>query len=386
MTMLALAAASARRLSRDRTALLFLVLLPVLVILIIGTVVTDTVAFRVGVVEEAPGVESGRLLAQMEASSALELHRFDDEATAAAALRRVELDTVVVLSAGMDAASASGRPVEVVVLGDQANATNRAAGQAVAAAVGERSGRLLATRFHQAQAGGALEESASAVDRLAATVPPVGVRTDVVDSESGYLPTGFEYSAPTMLVLFVFITSLAGAAALIDSRRLGVHDRMRAGPVAARSIVAGEGVSFLGIALLQSALIVGVGAVVFGVDWGDPLAAGALVLVWAFIGTGAGMLAGTLFRTSEQAAAIGSTVGIMAGMLGGCMWPLEIVGPAMRAVGHAVPHAWAIDAWVEVLSKGGGVGSIVTELVVLSAFAAGLLALASLRLQRTLAS
>ncbi|HEU5470800.1 MAG TPA: hypothetical protein VFV67_09105 [Actinophytocola sp.] len=50
-------------------------------------------------------------------------------------------------------------------------------------------------------------------------------------------------------------------------------------------------------------------------------AAAALITVWALVGTGTGILAGTLSRTPEQAGAIG----IAAGMLGGAMWPLEIV-------------------------------------------------------------
>jgi ABC-2 type transport system permease protein len=96
------------------------------------------------------------------------------------------------------------------------------------------------------------------------------------------------------------------------------------------------------------------------------------------------MLSGTLFRTPEQAGAIGPAVGIAFGMLGGCMWPLEIVPPSVRALGHATPHAWAVDAWVEVLSRGGGLSQIAGYLGILALYAVVLLALASLRLRRSL--
>jgi hypothetical protein len=59
----------------------------------------------------------------------------------------------------------------------------------------------------------------------------------VVDAESDSLPEGFSYSAPTMLVLFVFINAMAGGAAMIQSRTPGIYDRMLAGPVTARAIV-----------------------------------------------------------------------------------------------------------------------------------------------------
>ncbi|MGH8839570.1 MAG: ATP-binding cassette domain-containing protein [Jiangellaceae bacterium] len=84
------------------------------------------------------------------------------------------------------------------------------------------------------------------------------------------------------------------------------------------------------LTLLQSLLIVGVGALLFGVDWGNPITAGALVALWALVGTGAGMLSGSVFRTPEQASSIGPTVGMVAGMLGGCMWPLAIVTVRLR--------------------------------------------------------
>jgi ABC-2 type transport system permease protein len=380
---LALATASVRRLYRDRTALFFMLVLPVVIILVIGTVVRGDNSFRVGVVG-APGVEAARLDEAFHRAPAMHVHRYDSVTSARTALRRAELDSVVVIPTDMDATIAAGRQVEVTVYADPTNGGQRAAAQAVASVIAERAARLQASGIHREYAKGSMEASVAAVDAIAPSVTPVTVQTVVVDSKSGILPGGFSYSAPTMLVLFVFITSLAGGAAMIESRRLGIHARMLAGPVTTRSIVLGESLSYLGIALTQSAIIVGVGALVFGVSWGDPLAAGALVAVWALVGTGTGMLAGTVFRTPEQATAVGTTVGMAAGMLGGCMWPLEIVGQTMRTVGHAVPHAWAVDAWIKILSHGSGIGGIAPQLAVLLAFAVGLLALSSLRLHRRL--
>jgi ABC-2 type transport system permease protein len=120
------------------------------------------------------------------------------------------------------------------------------------------------------------------------------------------------------------------------------------------------------------------------VHWGAPLAAAALVGVWALVGTGTGMLSGALFRTPEQASAIGPAIGITLGMVGGCMWPLSIVAPAMRTVGHAVPQSWAVDAWTTLVAGGGGLADIAGQLAVLGGFAVTLLTLASVRLGRRL--
>lgn len=146
----------------------------------------------------------------------------------------------------------------------------------------------------------------------------------------------------------------------------------------------GETVAYVLLALLQSLLIVGIGALAFGVAWGDPLAAGVLITVWALVGTGSGLLAGALFRTPEQVHAVGPALGTGLGMLGGCMWPLALVPDWLSTAGHAVPHAWAVDAWTTLLSKDGDLPAILRHLVVLTAFATVLLALASFALRRRL--
>jgi ABC-2 family transporter protein len=140
----------------------------------------------------------------------------------------------------------------------------------------------------------------------------------------------------------------------------------------------------LSLAAVQSALIVVVGSAVFGVSWGSPPAALLLLLLWCLVSAGAGMVAGTLFHTPEQASAIGPVVGITFAMVGGCMWPLSIVSPAMRAIGHATPQAWAVDAWTSLLSGHGTITTIWRELGVLALFALGFFTIATVRSRRLL--
>lgn len=118
--------------------------------------------------------------------------------------------------------------------------------------------------------------------------------------------------------------------------------------------------------------------------WGDPVAAAVLVTVWATVATGAGILAGAVFRTPEQVHAIGPALGIGLGMLGGCMWPLALVPGWLRAAGHAVPQAWAVDAWTTLLSRDGDLWAITRDLAVLTGYAVALLTCASPALRHRL--
>lgn len=381
---LPIAAASLRRILRDRIGLFFIVVLPVVVILIIGATVRDFDRFRVGVVSTGGGPLGVELVDDLSRAPALQTGSYPDEATARTALRRGEVDAAVLVPSTMDAELRRGGSVVVPVLGAGPESNQQAVRSAVATVVARHAARVQAAAFAAAKAGGTVSQRLAAVPALEPAVPAITVHTEVVNSRSNILPAGFSYSAPTMLVLFVFVNAMAGGAALIQARKLGIYDRAMAAPVRARDIVAGETLCYLAMALLQSLLIVAVGAVCFGVSWGDPVAATVLIGLWALVGTGAGMLSGTLFRTPEQASAIGPAVGIGFGMLGGTMWPLEVVNPAMKTVGHLVPQAWAVDAWTVLLSRGGQLADIAGQIIVLAGFAAVLLAVATLRLGRRL--
>lgn len=386
MTALVIAGASLRRMLRDRTALFFVVLLPVLVIAIIGTVVQNPGGFRVGVL--AGQSSSSALAADLvdDLAAAGPIRTMADEQTARMALRRGELDAVVLIPPDLDATLLRGDELAIPVLAGGAESTQSAVRAAISAAVARHAERIQAAAFAARTTGSSVGKQLPRATALQRVTPRITVRTENVASGSDYLPLGFGYSAPTMLVLFVFINALAGGAAVVQTRQLGIYNRALAAPIRARDLVLGEALSYLAFALLQSALIIGVGSLLFGVSWGNLPAAIALVVTWALVGTGAGMLSGAVSKTPDQASAIGPVIGIAFAMLGGCMWPLEIVPATVRTIGHVTPHAWAVDAWITLLSRAGGIADIATDLAVLAGFAVGMLALASLLLQRRLSS
>jgi len=385
MTVFAIAGARARRIVRDRISLFFILVLPVLVIVIVGAIVGGFGKFRVGVIDLDRGPLASSLADRLAQSNALEVHRFTSVETGKTALRRAEIATLVEIPAGTDTRLRAGKPVDIVAYGERTNSDQQAAVAAVSSVIAAHGATVQAAAFSASQVGAPFDTQLATAERLATSSPSVEIASRAVDSKSRFLPQGYSYSTPTMLVLFVFINSLAGGAAMIRTRQLGMYERMVAAPVMPREIVFGEAAVYFLIALVQSLLIVLVGAVVFGVHWGNTIAASALIVTWALVGTGAGMLAGTLFKTPEQSTSIAPTVGIVLGMLGGCMWPLEIVGSTMRTVGHVAPHAWAVDAWTTLLSRGGAIGDIRRDLLVLAGYAAVLLAIATLRLRRVLA-
>ncbi len=384
MNILAILGVGLRRVARDRTALFCLIVLPIGVILIVGATVRGFSTFRVGVVDQGAGQAGQQLTAALSHTSDLDIRSYPTVSAAAKGVARSEISTAVILPAHMDRDLLAGKTVNVPVMAEQTNGTQQAAAQAVESVISRQGSRVQAALFASARVSGSFEQNLVRATTIAPQVSQVNVDRTRVDSHSNTLPEGFSYSAPTMLVLFVFLNALAGGATIIETRRLGMYERMATTPIHTRTIILGEALTYFCIALLQAVLIVLVGALVFGVSWGSPAAAAVLIVLWAMVGGSAGMLSGTLFRTPEQASSIGPAVGIALAMLGGCMWPLSIVSQTMRNVGHATPQAWAVDAWTDLLSRGGTLASILPQLAVLAAFAAGFLMLATYRMRRLL--
>ncbi len=196
----------------------------------------------------------------------------------------------------------------------------------------------------------------------------------------------FSYVAPADLVLFLGITVLLLASGVVETRRIGIMRRLAAAPVRRRTVVAALLATSLCVAVVQCVGLLVVGRLIFGVHWGNPAAVFLVLATLSLAYSGAAALVSMRSRTEEQAISVAVVLGIVCGLLGGCMYPLDVVGPAIRAVGHVVPQAWAMDAFVKLIYDHASLTSVLPEVGALALFAAVLSALALRAYARTVYS
>ena len=161
----------------------------------------------------------------------------------------------------------------------------------------------------------------------------------------------FDLTASTQLLLFMFVTSLSGSAALIQSRQLGVTRRMLSTPTTTATVLVGEAGGRFAVALVQAVWIVLGTVLLFGVDWGDPFAAGLVVALFAAVCAGAAMLMGSVFRNDAQAGGAGVGLGLGLSALGGSMIPVEVFPENVSWVVHLTPHGPANAAFAELVRR-----------------------------------
>jgi ABC-2 type transport system permease protein len=384
----AIAVNELRRVARDRTALFFAFALPVVIIVIIGSTFSDEDALAVGVLDRDRSEQSDALVDALDTTDSINVDRYDSLDTLRRDIRTGTVAAGVVVPAGFGSDIGAGETVTVDLVADPTSGAAAAVQTTVRASVADEAGRTAAARFASDHGAGSYDEAAATADRLAPDLPAASVRTEALGDDDGtdVGQFGFDYTAPANLVLFVFVNTLVVGAILASDRQHGITRRLMATPHGTGTILAGLGAAKLLFALAQSALIVVIGAVVFGVDWGDPVGALLLIALFAIVATAVGLLVGSIVSDADQAQSVGAPIAIAMGMLGGCMWPLEIVPRAMRVLGHVTPHAWAMDAWIKLVFDGDGLGAILPQLAVLAGFAALLGVSAARRLRAALTS
>lgn len=150
-------------------------------------------------------------------------------------------------------------------------------------------------------------------------------------------------------------------------------------------IVAGEGLGRFLIAIVQGLYIVAVSSLVFGVTWGDPLAAGLIVILFGVVAAAFALLVGAIASNADQAGSLGVFLGMALGALGGCMVPITFMPPVMQQLARLLPHSWALEGLQSLVRDGGGVASVLPNLAVLATYGVVVFALAAWRFRRSIA-
>jgi len=385
-TPLTIAALNFKRLFKDRLSLFFVFLFPAILTLVIGVAIFDaggSGAVRVGVSGSGTGALGAELIGRISETVGLKVERFASDDELRKAVRRQTILAGVIIPSGYDDRLRRGEAdqVDFLTFRPQGAPTVRAAVEAI---VADQGSEVKAALFAQDLAGGDLQDHLAKAELASQSSARIEVASQQVGSNTSALPTGFGYPAAANLILFVFITTLVDSQRIIENRRQGISRRILAAPATAGTLLAGEALSRFSIAVFQGLFIFAMATAFFDVKWGNSLGAVVVILVFALAATGASMLLGTVFRTAEQAASIGPPLGIALGMLGGCMWPLEIVGSTMRAVGHITPHAWAMDAFIGLIARGQTLVEIWPKAAVIAGIAALLLLVSTNRLQKAI--
>jgi ABC-2 type transport system permease protein len=381
-----IATTNLRRTFRVRTNAFLIFVFPLFLILILGETFGSGSAARVGLVSGGSGPLSQALVTALERIPSIQIVSVGDVGSLQSQVERGNLDAGIVIPTDYDAAIRGGHSAVIDYIARPVGLAQQL-GETIRGVVARQSALLGAAQFAQAHGSASNFDSALATaTQTSGAVPSISV-TETIAGKSAFSQTvgQFDQGAWTQLLLFVFLSALtAGSVGLIETRRLGLSRRMLATPTPAATIIGGEVLGRFLVGIIQAAVIIFGSALVFGVKWGQPVGVAAIVIVFTLVSAGAAIFLGALLRNVQQASGVSLILGLGLAAIGGSMVPLQVFPPTMQTIAHITPHAWANDAFAQLIANGASITGILPQLGVLVGFAAALLTLATWRLHRVL--
>jgi ABC-2 type transport system permease protein len=196
------------------------------------------------------------------------------------------------------------------------------------------------------------------------------------------VPSGFAASAPAMLVLFMLVNTVIYSALLLtQEKQTRCLARLASQPVSRFGLLTGKLLGRLALAMGQSVILLIAGRLM-GVYWGpSPVGLFLLLVCLGLACASLGMMIGAVLRTPEQAGAVGWILPLFLSAIGGCWWPLEVVPHWMQVAGHISPAAWAMGALHGLISFGRGGEVVIVPCLVLLGYTAVFLAVGARKLR-----
>lgn len=221
--------------------------------------------------------------------------------------------------------------------------------------------QTLKTQAQEAISAGLLggRESIVTIERTT----PAGMRVEKY-------PDTFQQNVPGYTIYGIFwIVSLL-ANSVLQERREGTFRRLLVAPLNRAVILAGKLFPYYLINLIQLGIMLGASSLLFGMSLGYSLSGlVAVSLAAAATATGLGVLVSALARTEAQVGGLAILLLLTMSALGGCFVPRFIMPDWLKTIGLITPHAWALDAYQDLLVRGYGLWEVLPKVGVLLAFA-----------------
>ncbi len=171
---------------------------------------------------------------------------------------------------------------------------------------------------------------------------------------SGVLNRGalrYQILVPSYTVMFSFFLVLSVGWLFVAERKHGTLVRLRAAPLTRGQILMGKMLPCLVVSLLQGVFLLAAGRLLFGMTWGSrPELLLPLVASTSFAAVGLAVLVASVARTETQVAVYGTLLVLVLGGVSGSLMPRDLMPEQMKTVSLVTPHAWALDAYNQLLA------------------------------------
>ena len=265
------------------------------------------------------------------------LREADGEDEARQLLDDEVVGAVVLLPSGFSTSVMSASPLPIEVL----TTTNSPLGGEVVAAIAESyMAQVNATRLSVASlAASSLAPQPDVASSLSDLRIPIRTAERAVGARE--MKT-ISYYGPSMGIFFALFAVSFGARSFFGERTNGTLDRLSAAPIRVGHILLGKAVAVFVYGLASLGTVVTATSLVFGSNWGSPIAVAALCISMVLAVVALTALVTAVARTERQADGISSASVFILALLGGNFIVASEMPEALRKIALATPNGWAL--------------------------------------------
>jgi ABC-2 type transport system permease protein len=342
----------ARLLVKDPTVLFMLLFAPVVIITVAGYSLGSLYggapnSFRLPVVNLDKGNVSDGIIQALHKERSLTLEMLDDPDEARRLVsRRDRTPIAMVIPAGTSAAVAAGLQPRLILFVDP---VRRVEVNALELRIDEL------CRQVTEKAGAAAQsqiESFGAPEAIRLPGDLGFVERPAIEGEAVSV-NAFDQYVPGFGVTFLLIGMMLGIAlTLFDERDWGTLKRLQVSGAPLSGLLLGKLFARFVVGIVQMALLLAVGRVLFGITLGrHPSALIIPTIGISFAAAALGLLIASIASAHDSVMPLGVTISMAMAAIGGCWWPLDFEPGWMREFARWMPTTWTMQAFNDLMIR-----------------------------------
>lgn len=181
--------------------------------------------------------------------------------------------------------------------------------------------------------------------------------------------TDLSSNAVGIMVMFIMFFIVNSSGMLMDERNNGILDRITISTTRGSGILLGQMLGLLFVGWIQVVILVLVGKFIYQINWGDTYL-GLFIIFTAFLlsVSALGTLISYIAKNRTQIIGLIAIIVMPTSLLGGCMWSKDMMSDTLLKIASFTPQFWVLDGITNLVSRQGGVSSIYKPSLILCCF------------------
>jgi ABC-2 type transport system permease protein len=187
-------------------------------------------------------------------------------------------------------------------------------------------------------------------------------------------------------VVLVFVGTLITCLGVVRERQSGTLEQLAVMPLRPTDVFLGKIVPYFLVAVVDLAIVLGVGIAIFGVPFrGSPAVFGLGALIFLFVTLGFGVLISSVSQNSGQAIQLAMMTLVPQILLSGLIFPLSSIAAGVRWIAYLLPLTYFNEISRGVMLRAEPIGALWQPFLFLALLGAVVVTAATLRFRSYLA-